>query len=696
MEVEELLKVILQDGNKDCGVCCLLSIIRYYGGDVSKEYLRELTGTTKAGVSFYQLLEAATSLGFSCEGVKGEVSLLDSSRLPCIAHIIYRKKYQHFVVVYAINTNKKEIILMDPAKGKITLSFSEFTMLSSGYFLYLSLIKPLPVFYEKKTLSWFIKHFCKCHRLYFFLILISSSICLICELVITFHFQYLFDYAITYSVFSFALQFSFFLSLFYLNLLCFNFFKNFLLTKLSLIFDKELIFYVYKQILLLPYLFFKNRTLGEVLERLQDVIKVKNFILRFVSSFLINFFFFLVFAWLLFKIHWSFIILFFCYIFFSYIFSFSLFKIKKKHQKRVLLRRDAVQSFLVENFQNVDTVKGLHLEYIFLEQFQKKYDNFLMKDYCLEKLLLLEEYIKNFFFYIILIIFYVIAAYMLIDDQLTIAKFFVCQHVFRYLMGYCNDFFSFFFESYQLPLLISRVQDLFTIFRENFDGGAYYQLMQLQGDIVFSKLSFSYSSSKLFQDLSFTISFGQKILLTGESGGGKSSLVKIIMRYLEVPFGMVKIGNFDINHIHLDILRQRISYMTGRELLFSNTFLYNITLNQEIDDKKVKEVCSLILLDPLIEKLPLGYQSMVEENGFNFSSGERQKILLARCLLKNSDIYIFDEAFHQIDVEQEGIILKNIFSYLEDKTVIVISHRLQHLNLYDKKYRLQKGNIYEF
>ena len=69
VEVEELLKVMLQDGNKDCGVCCLLSIIRYYGGDVSKEYLRELTGTTKSGVSFYQLLEAASFLGFSCEVV---------------------------------------------------------------------------------------------------------------------------------------------------------------------------------------------------------------------------------------------------------------------------------------------------------------------------------------------------------------------------------------------------------------------------------------------------------------------------------------------------------------------------------------------------------------------------------------------------------------------------------------------------
>ena len=159
MEVEELLKIVLQDGNKDCGVCSLLSIIRHYGGDVSREYLRQLTGTSKSGVSFYQLLEAASSLGFSCEGVKGEVNNLDSTRLPCIAHIIYQKKYQHFVVIYQINFSKEEVTIMDPAKGRVVISISQFKLLSSGYFLYLMPVKTLPVFYERKTLLLFIKKF---------------------------------------------------------------------------------------------------------------------------------------------------------------------------------------------------------------------------------------------------------------------------------------------------------------------------------------------------------------------------------------------------------------------------------------------------------------------------------------------------------------------------------------------------------
>ena len=89
------MKVVLQDGIKDCGVCSLLSIIRYYGGDVSKECLRDLTNTTKAGVSAYKLVEAAEKLGFRVEALNGEIEKINVNNLPCIAHVIINKSYQH-------------------------------------------------------------------------------------------------------------------------------------------------------------------------------------------------------------------------------------------------------------------------------------------------------------------------------------------------------------------------------------------------------------------------------------------------------------------------------------------------------------------------------------------------------------------------------------------------------------------------
>ena len=125
------MKIVLQDGIKDCGICCLLSIIRYYGGEVSKEYLRELTYTTKDGVSLYNLLEASKKIGFESIGLTGNLEDIEENKLPCIANFIVNKSYKHFVVLYKIDKVKKKVTLMDPAKGKKIISFSEFNLLSS-------------------------------------------------------------------------------------------------------------------------------------------------------------------------------------------------------------------------------------------------------------------------------------------------------------------------------------------------------------------------------------------------------------------------------------------------------------------------------------------------------------------------------------------------------------------------------------
>ena len=151
------MKIVLQDGIKDCGVCSLLSIIRYYGGDVSKEYLRELTNTTKSGVSAYKLLEGAEKIGFTGYGVNGDLENIDKNNLPCLAHLIINKSYQHFVVIYDIDLYHKKILIMDPAKGKKLLSFSEFRLLSSGNFIYLKPTKKLPIFsYDKIIFDCFL------------------------------------------------------------------------------------------------------------------------------------------------------------------------------------------------------------------------------------------------------------------------------------------------------------------------------------------------------------------------------------------------------------------------------------------------------------------------------------------------------------------------------------------------------------
>ena len=222
----------------------------------------------------------------------------------------------------------------------------------------------------------------------------------------------------------------------------------------------------------------------------------------------------------------------------------------------------------------------------------------------------------------------------------------------------------------------------------------YYSFCKLVGVIKFNNLSYTAYSKVLFTNLSFEISCGERILLTGSSGSGKSTLMKILMRYIEVPFGYVSINNIDINHYHLDVIRRNIVYVSSLETLFTDTIYNNIVLGRDIAKDKFLEITEITGVDDIISK-DLGYQQLLEENGSNLSNGERQRIILARSLVNDGDIYIFDEVFSQIDSEKTKLIMRKMFTYLSGKTVIVISHRFSENKLFNRILKLKDGKISE-
>ena len=171
--------------------------------------------------------------------------------------------------------------------------------------------------------------------------------------------------------------------------------------------------------------------------------------------------------------------------------------------------------------------------------------------------------------------------------------------------------------------------------------------------------------------------------------------MKLLMRYIEVDFGKININNIDINHYHLDILRKNITYISQQEFLFTDTILNNITLREDISHEEFLNAIKMTLVDEIINNEQLSYDKLIEENGFNFSGGERQRIILARSILKKSNIFIFDEALSQIDVERERKILKNLFKYFDNKIIIVISHRFNNKDLFDRCFRIKEGHLYE-
>ena len=169
----------------------------------------------------------------------------------------------------------------------------------------------------------------------------------------------------------------------------------------------------------------------------------------------------------------------------------------------------------------------------------------------------------------------------------------------------------------------------------------------------------------------------------------------MLMRYIEVEYNTINIAGIDINHYHLNNIRTNITYLSSSEYLFNDTIKNNISLYKEYKDDEIEEVSKICLVSDIIKNKELGLDKMIEENGFNFSSGEKQRIFLARAIIKKTSIYIFDEALGQIDINREKKILEGIFKYLNDKTVIVISHRFNNKKLFDRVLKLEERKIIE-
>ena len=689
------MKVVLQDGIKDCGVCCLLSIIRYYGGEVSREYLREITNTSKDGVSLYNLIEGARRIGFEAIGVNGKIENITVDNLPCIVHFIVNKSFQHFVVLYEINIKNNQVVLMDPAKGKKVILLSEFKLLSSDNYLLLKPSKKLPVIKKKNIIYKNIKHILYVNKNVLLLIIILTISYFVFNIISSFHFKYLLEYSINYSLseniyfISYTLLFIYFFK--NINI----YFRNILLNKWTMLFDYETTSLTYRQILLLPYLYYKNRTTGEVVSRFKDLNTIRSFVSNFFCLLSTDLISIIIFSSIMFN--YNFKLTLYIMIPLVVIVSYSLIiqKKKKNYIKTISKKEDVINSYIIQGVSNVDTIKGNHLEKRLIDKFSLYYKSFLETIYDFSTFLENYKFLKNFLNDFTLIIIYGVGSYYVIKEEMSLSTLIIFQSFFSYFINCFYNLLSILEEYNSYKVALDRVEELFVLSKDNFKNNYFYLPFTLEGDIVFKNLYYKVGNKILFDGLNLTIKQGEKVLLSGPSGCGKSTLVKMLLRYIEVNYNSISIDNIDINHYHLDNIRSNITYVTSNEFLFTDTINNNICLFKDYGLEELEKVSKVCMLDGIISNSIAGYESMIEENGFNFSNGERQRIVLARSIIKRSSIYVFDEALGQIDINREKKILTNIFEYLADKTIIVISHRFNNKKLFDRVLKIESGRIYE-
>jgi ATP-binding cassette, subfamily C, bacterial len=219
----------------------------------------------------------------------------------------------------------------------------------------------------------------------------------------------------------------------------------------------------------------------------------------------------------------------------------------------------------------------------------------------------------------------------------------------------------------------------------------------IQGkDIEYTNVSFSYPNRKesIFKNTSLNIRKGEKIALIGESGIGKSTFIKLIMRFWDVNSGDIKLDNIDIKDVNTESLRNSQTLVSQETYLFNESIRENIKVgNEDASESDIIEAAKKASIHDFILSLPKGYDTKVSELGGNLSSGERQRIGLARAFLKDSEVLILDEPTSNLDALNEGEILKAINENCKEKTIILISHRKSTTAICDKVYKLENKQI---
>lgn len=220
-----------------------------------------------------------------------------------------------------------------------------------------------------------------------------------------------------------------------------------------------------------------------------------------------------------------------------------------------------------------------------------------------------------------------------------------------------------------------------------------------RGEVDFVNVSFRYEDGNgrdVFTDLNLHIPAGQKVGLVGPSGGGKTTITKLIMRFMDIQNGEIKIDGRNIAELRLQDLRNSITSVPQEPLLFHRTIAENISYgktNASMAD--IKRVAKLAHADEFIEALPQGYETMVGERGVKLSGGQRQRVAIARAMLHDAPLLVLDEATSALDSESEVLIQDALWNLMEDKTAIVIAHRLSTIHKMDRIVVIDQGEIVE-
>ncbi len=448
----------------------------------------------------------------------------------------------------------------------------------------------------------------------------------------------------------------------------------------------------------LPLSFFTSKKTGDIVGRFKEVESVRNFVSSSFLTALIDLPFGIIFLIVMFL----FSPILSVFVFVAVLLIFILYGVaspilKERLKKKVQLSTDS-QSYLFDCISSIETIKSMSIEPTirrdFEEHLAKQTKHNTKTDDISGNIAQIATFINKL---TVALCLWVGAMYVL-DGVMTAGQLIAFNMLVGRIMAPAQRIAQMLQQIYQVKISSKRISEVFSLNQEIAINATNTNLPAIKGKIVFENVSFKYKDSLplVLDSLNLKIMPGEIIGVVGRSGSGKTTMTRLLQRLYTPSSGKILVDDIDTGSIDPNWLRRQIGVVMQDNILLNKSIKDNISLsNPNANIKDIELACELSGANDFIKKLPDAYDTVVGENGSLLSTGERQRIAIARALINNPRILIFDEATSAIDFETEIIIQKNLKRICENRTVFIISHKVSVLKIVDKVISLYCGKIVE-
>lgn len=709
-----------QKDAKDCGPTCLKIIAKHFRKSIAIQELRDFSETTRSGSSLLGLSEAAEKLGFRSLGIKVNLEKLMEVPLPCILHwnknhyvVLHKIKSQSTVFQMGRNSKKPATFyISDPAHGLLKYTEEEFlkhwignnatVQTEEGIAL---LLEPTPKFYssefdakeQKFGFSFLSKYLFK-YKQFLWQLVIGLIAASLLQLIFPFLTQSVVDVGIKNQDIHFIYLILFAQLALFIGRTSIEVIRSWILLHLSTRINISLVSDFFIKLMNLPIAFFDARMTGDILQRINDHKRIERILTTSSLNVLFSMVNLIVFSFVLayysMQLFGIFLLGSFLYFLWIVIFlkkrkdlDYKRFSQVSQEQSKVIELINGMQEI---KLHNAEKQKRWGWEFLQARLFKISIEGLALEQYQSVGSGFINE-VKN-------ILITVLSAKLVIDGDITLGMMLAISYIVGQLNSPIAQLIDFIREVQDAKISLDRLGEIHNKADEDQQDIEKITEVPDNANIILDKVSFRYTGSDqmVLEDLDLIIPANKITAIVGVSGSGKTTLMKLLLKFYDPNKGQINIGPYGLQQVSQKTWRHQCGVVMQEGYIFNDTIANNIAVGEDhVDKAKLVHAVDVANIREFIESLPLSYNTKIGMEGVGVSTGQKQRLLIARAVYKNPNFLFFDEATSALDANNEKVIMEKLNIFFEHKTVMVIAHRLSTVKHAHQIVVLDKGKIVE-